>query len=472
MKNFITFLLSLSVSIFTAKAVTPSIDNTPKPRIVVLTDIAPADVEADDMESLVRLLSHADLFEIEAIITSGGWNSSGGTYPVEWAKFANEVIDAYEKDLPNLMRRSDQTEFKSITKEEQTQNIGYWPSATYLRKRTMMGSRSLGVDKLGKDNDSPGSELLIKLAEEKDSRPIWILVWGGGNTVAQALWKIKNDCDSKRLEKFVDKIRIYSITDQDVDWGQREQHQLSSHKWMRENFGERLMFIWDESAWLTQNYIGASHWKDYETHIQGKGNLGSVYPHYKWGVEGDSPSFFYIMPVGLSNPEDPAQGSYGGYFKKSLSNDKSTVCYNNTLEDVSKISRKYEEYFYPSIFNNFAARMEWAATGKGNRNPIVIVKGQKGLDPVIIKSAENRSVRLDASKSYDPDNDNLKIKWWILPEASNYDGKAVVKDADTATASLLIAAGDSGKSIHIICEVTDDGNFNLKSYRRVIINVK
>ena len=89
------------------------------------------------------------------------------------------------------MRRSDQTEFKSITKEEQTQNIGYWPSATYLRKRTMMGSRSLGVDKLGKDNDSPGSELLIKLAEEKDSRPIWILVWGGGNTVAQALWKIK-----------------------------------------------------------------------------------------------------------------------------------------------------------------------------------------------------------------------------------------------------------------------------------------
>lgn len=116
--------------------------------------------------------------------------------------------------------------------------------------------------------------------------------------------------------------------------------------------------------------------------------------------------------------------------------------------------------------------MEWAATGKGNRNPIVIVKGQKGLDPVIIKSAENRSVRLDASKSYDPDNDNLKIKWWILPEASNYDGKAVVKDADTATASLLIPAGDSGKSIHIICEVTDDGNFNLKSYRRVIINVK
>ena len=40
-----------------------------KPRIVVLTDIAPGDTEPDDMESVVRLLAHADLFEIEAIIT-------------------------------------------------------------------------------------------------------------------------------------------------------------------------------------------------------------------------------------------------------------------------------------------------------------------------------------------------------------------------------------------------------------------
>ncbi|MDE6186632.1 MAG: DUF1593 domain-containing protein [Duncaniella sp.] len=141
MKNLLTILLSLSVSIFTIKAVTPSIDNTPKPRIVVLTDIAPADVEADDMESLVRLLSHADLFEIEAIITSGGWNSSGSAYPVEWAKFANEVIDAYEKDLPNLMQRSGQTGFKSLKKEDQIQDIGERPSATSVRKRTLIGSR-------------------------------------------------------------------------------------------------------------------------------------------------------------------------------------------------------------------------------------------------------------------------------------------------------------------------------------------
>ena len=46
-------------------------DSSLKPRIVVLTDIAPSDVEPDDMESMVRLLVHADLYEIEGLIATG-----------------------------------------------------------------------------------------------------------------------------------------------------------------------------------------------------------------------------------------------------------------------------------------------------------------------------------------------------------------------------------------------------------------
>ena len=41
-----------------------SIAATLKPRLVVLTDISPDRVEPDDMESMIRLLVHADLFEI------------------------------------------------------------------------------------------------------------------------------------------------------------------------------------------------------------------------------------------------------------------------------------------------------------------------------------------------------------------------------------------------------------------------
>ena len=45
-------------------------DDGLKPRLVVCTDIAPADVEPDDMESMVRLMAYADMFEIEALLTS------------------------------------------------------------------------------------------------------------------------------------------------------------------------------------------------------------------------------------------------------------------------------------------------------------------------------------------------------------------------------------------------------------------
>jgi hypothetical protein len=43
-----------------------------KPRIVVLTDVSTW--ETDDSESLVRLLVHADLFEIEGLIFTTGWS--------------------------------------------------------------------------------------------------------------------------------------------------------------------------------------------------------------------------------------------------------------------------------------------------------------------------------------------------------------------------------------------------------------
>ena len=64
--------------------------NELKPRLVVCTDIAPADVEPDDMESMVRLMAYADQFEIEALITSVGWNCD--PYPVEWAQYLQRVI--------------------------------------------------------------------------------------------------------------------------------------------------------------------------------------------------------------------------------------------------------------------------------------------------------------------------------------------------------------------------------------------
>ena len=69
-----------------------------KPRVVVLTDVSTW--ETDDSESLVRLLVHADLFEIEGLIFTTGWSLDSTRNA--FFDLIHERINAYEKDLPNL----------------------------------------------------------------------------------------------------------------------------------------------------------------------------------------------------------------------------------------------------------------------------------------------------------------------------------------------------------------------------------
>ena len=265
-----------------------------KPRLVVCTDIAPADVEPDDNESMVRLMAYADRFEIEAIITTVGWNCD--PYPTEWREYLTRVIEAYRQDVPNLMKRSSQQSFLPLEQENGRQQFGYWPSADYIASRAVMGSQRGGIKVIGEGNDSPGSELLIRLADEDDPRPIYVGAWGGANTLAQAIWRVQQSRSAEELKRFLHKFRIYTITDQDMHYSMRMNRAYSSHQWLRRDFPDDLLFIWDEGTWQEQCELGKQHWEQHATYIQNHGALGREYPDYKWGVEGDTPSFLYLMP--------------------------------------------------------------------------------------------------------------------------------------------------------------------------------
>ena len=113
--------------------------------------------------------------------------------------------------------------------------------------------------------------------------------------------------------------------------------------------------------------------------------------------------------------------------------------------------------------------MDWAKEGSGNRNPIVIINNQKGNEAIRISPKTGKEVLLNASKSFDPDGDRLTFNWWILPEAGTYSGTITIADADKEKVKIKIPHDAAGKSIHIICEVTDTGYPNLTGYRRIII---
>lgn len=436
-----------------------------KPRVIILTDVSTW--ETDDSESLVRLLVHADLLEIEGIIYTTGWSLD--EVRDEFFQLIHDAIDAYEKDLPNLMKRSGQETF---LKDESRQTVGYWPSADYLRQRTMFGSRKRGIDQIGKENTSDGSNWIIKQADEEDERPLWILVWGGGNTLAQAVWQVQQERNEDELKAFLHKIPTYAITDQDRSYKKGTPYDISSHQWLRRDFEKDLIFLWDECAWKYQNGTGRGNWEEYARHIQGHGHLGIVYPKYKYGVEGDTPSFLHVLPNGLNDPMVPNQVSWGGFFTWGIGPDNETYAYVNHKGTSHEICSKYEAYFYPATFNNFAARMDWADNGKGNRNPIVIVNGDRGFKPLEIEAQCNQRIVLDASQSIDPENNNLSFNWWVLPEAGTFNQKITIHNPHSTKTFVIIPPEAKGKTIHIICEVTDNGEPNLTSYKRIIIKSK
>ena len=437
---------------------------TLKPRMIALTDISPDDHEPDDMESLIRLLAHADLFEIEGLVATTGWSYSHT--PADNTKLIHKVIDAYEKDVPNLMKRSGQTEFRA---DESRQEIGYWPSPDYLRSRTVMGSVTRGMEHIGERNDSDGSALLIEIADEDDDRPVWQQAWGGANTLAQAIWRVQQDRSDDELRAFLRKNRLYTITDQDRGYKGGTPFDISSHQWMRREFEKDLFFIWDECAWKFQNGTGKANWDAYATHIQNHGALGAIYPKYRYGVEGDTPSFFYIMPVGLSDPEHPEHGGWGGYFEWAKGPDNETYAYTNHHQPVYDLSRKLSTHFYEATFNNFAARMDWVKDGAGNRNPVAVIDGDDGLEIITKTPQPGSSVTLDASASHDPDGDNLSFKWWVIPGPGSYTGDVTISNGDTSRATVEVSADSGGKTFHVVCEVTDDGTPNLTAYRRIIV---
>ncbi len=438
-----------------------------KPRLVVCTDIAPGNVEPDDMQSMVHLMVYADMFEIEALITSVGWNCD--PYPKEWAQYLHRVIDAYEKDATNLMKRSGQTTFLSLDEENGCQRIGYWPSPGYIRSRSVMGSERGGIKVVGEGNDSPGSNLLIRLADEDDPRPIYVAAWGGANTLAQAVWRVKQSRSAEELKAFVRKFRLYTITDQDMQYSMRMNRAYSSHQWLRREFQDDLQFIWDEGTWQEQCELGKQSWPMHQRLVQGMGALGKEYPDYKWGVEGDTPSFLYVLPNGLNDPEDPSQAGWAGCHRRDICPDSLTVAWTCWQEPMRSISVGYKRRFYPDELNDFMARMQWADKGKGNHNPIVVINGHTGSQPLVVHAKAGKSVLLDASQSSDPDQHALVFHWWQQKEIGK--NTLTIDNSENSITAVYVPDDAKDQALHLVCEVHDEGPFFLKAYQRIILVV-
>ena len=272
-KNNLPFFLTAAyVCIFLGCKSTEPTDL--KPRILISTDIGGTD--PDDFQSMIHLLMYADLFQIEGLVAS--------PYGAGRKKDLFDMIDLYERDFEQLKERS--VEF---------------PNPDALREVCKQGSIPMAPFD-GFDKPTEGSEWIVSCAKRPSDRPLWVLVWGGLEDLAQALH------DAPEIKE---KIKVYWIGGPNKKWSINAYAYIAQHHsdlWMIEANATYRGWFMDEGS-----PAGFTNKGYYDTHIHNRGAMGRAFKNYYGGVlkMGDSPSLTYLMN---GRPEDPLGESWGGSF--------------------------------------------------------------------------------------------------------------------------------------------------------------
>ncbi|ESK87829.1 cellulose-binding protein [Moniliophthora roreri MCA 2997] len=436
-------------------------------RVFVLTDISN---EPDDTMSLVRFLLYSNEFDVEGIVATTSTWLRNTTAPDQ----IKAVMNAYGEVLSNLNVHA----------------AGY-PSLENQLSKVRSGLPVYGLQGVGEGKDSEGSDLLIEVADKEDpeGRPLWVPTWGGANVLAQALWKVSNTRSPEEVKKFVSKLRVYTISDQD-----------DSGVWIRRNYPDLFYIVsihafsaYDGATWGgistptpgADQFIVSPEWL--KTNIQ-IGPYGKMYPDIAFIMEGDTPSFLYLIPNGLGVPEQPSYGTWGGRYESidgisSIFSDVADTVVSKVDGNTYTTNRATIWRWREAFQNDFAARMQWTLSSNFsacNHQPIVIVNGQDGTLPVEISAKGGETITVDASESHDPDaGDELSFNWFQYKEPSSKrasgDGGPAAPDFDfhstqnSTSLQVTIPEGIKQGTYHIILEVSDSGTPKLFRYRRVLI---
>jgi hypothetical protein len=245
-------------------------------RVIVSSDIGGTD--PDDFQSMVHFFLYTDLFDVEGIISS--------PYGPGRREHILQVIDQYAKDCANLKTYS-----------------AKYPTPDALRALSKQGAlEGQGAAGFGRPTD--GSNWIVQCARRADPRPLYVLVWGGIEDLAQALYDAPD---------ILPKLRVYFIGGPNKMWSVDAYNYIEQNHpklWMIEaNATYRGWFTGGNQTgeWSNAGFFGA--------HLAGSGALADFFGTQLKGTikMGDSPSVGWLL---RGTPQDPSQPGWGGKFAR------------------------------------------------------------------------------------------------------------------------------------------------------------
>ncbi len=488
------------------------------------------DAEVDDQNSLRHFLFYANEVELLGIIQTSSkfhwigmegavkgltkkpgddfgseFDEISGPYdqPYRWpgTDWMMDVIDDYEKDYPNLCKHAD----------------GY-PTPDYLRSITKIGNIGYEGEM---EKSSEGSDLIKKHILDDDERKLYLQVWGGTNTIARALMDIQEEFEGTSewdslYKKIIDKVVITACGEQDpvyknfvaenwpeIPFIKTLQMMSYAYPWFTMPEGESKDTL--KAEFMTKEILekdsalikGYCTWLDghrYEGEADdaqfganpnivnewfGARFIKETPQKYDFLSEGDSPTFFILLPWGTRTLEDYSLGGVAGRYHRveDYKNSKGISC---NVWDVSKDSYTGRdgsvtevESMWPyvaDIQRDFAARVSWAGHDsyeKGEHAPKLTI--EEGTDHTAV-AGESIALKLNTEN---PDKLDTAVSFRVYEEISAEWAKEVKIEVSSEKATIVIPdSAKAGDRLHIIAKAVSDGHYKLFDYKHIIIEIK
>ncbi|MCR5395360.1 MAG: DUF1593 domain-containing protein [Bacteroidales bacterium] len=320
-----------------------------KPRVLISTDVGGTD--PDDNQSLVHLMMYSDLFQLEGLVSSPSYGNGSKDEILR-------MIALYEQDYPQLCRHNP-----------------HLMAPDALRRLAKQGRRGL-MPFNGYSEPTEGSEWIVRQARQDSRQPLWILVWGSLEDVAQALHDAPD---------IVDRIRVHWIGGPNKKWGVNSYAYIARNHpdlWIIENNATYRGFITaQDKAKLSVEHDGMASDADrygmgyYDYAIRGAGVMGADFSDYYDGVVkmGDTPTLLYMMH---GNPDDPMGESWGGRFVPIDHSSRRVFHGQTTCRDTVPVYSVVEWYFEGPVQEDISAdsvcftatidRQQWAGYYAGS----------------------------------------------------------------------------------------------------------